>query len=58
LGRLARRELTRLDRITIPPNVAKQMRTFLDEYETYIMARPLKTSRRTHRTRSRLATRQ
>jgi DNA repair protein RecO (recombination protein O) len=57
LGRLARRELTRLDRITIPPSVAKQMRTFLDEYETFIMARPLKSSRQTRRTRSRLATR-
>jgi DNA repair protein RecO (recombination protein O) len=45
LGRLARRELTRVDRITMSPRVAKQMRTFLNEYETHILGKPLQTVR-------------
>jgi DNA repair protein RecO (recombination protein O) len=46
LGRLARRELTRLDRVAVAPAAAQQVRAFLDRYESYILGKELRTAKR------------
>jgi len=45
LGRLAHRKLTRLDRITIAPQVVGPARALLNQYESYILGRELRTAK-------------
>jgi len=43
LDRLARGRTTRLDRITISSQAARQMRSFLNQYESYTLGKELRT---------------
>ncbi|MFW6158559.1 MAG: DNA repair protein RecO [Planctomycetota bacterium] len=45
LSSLAEGRVTRLDRIRIAAPVARQVRRLLNEYETYLLARPLRTAK-------------
>ncbi len=45
LGRIARGETTRLDRVRVAAEVAGQLRRLLTEYETYVLGRKLRTAR-------------
>ncbi len=45
LGRIARGETTRLERVRMAPEVAREMRRLLTAYETYVLGRKLRTAR-------------
>jgi len=45
LGRLAQGKLTRLDRVSISKSAAQALRSFLNEYETYVLSRPMRTAK-------------
>ncbi len=45
LARLAEGRVTRLDRVRIAPAVKRQVRRFLDRYESYVLGYPLRTAK-------------
>lgn len=45
LERLAQKKLTKLSRVKISPRVSSQTRAFLNRYETYILAKKLRTAK-------------
>jgi len=45
LGRLAADKLTRLDRVTVAAPVARQVRSFLNQYESYVLGRELRAAK-------------